>query len=175
MGFGPIAESLNAGLIVLTAAYRGERSGCLVGFHTQCSIDPPRYAVWLSKLNHTYRVAAVADHVAIHFLGRHDRDLAELFGGTTGDTRDKFEDVDWVEGPHGVPLLSRCQTRVVARRASYIDDGSDHVCMVCEPLEIESQLFEPFRLLDAVGIEPGHPEGEQRRVSGRDRPDDRPQ
>ena len=156
MGMGPIAESLNTGLIVLTTVHRGERSGCLVGFHTQCSIDPPRYAVWLSKSNHTYRVVALADHVAIHFLDDDDRDLAELFGGTTGDTADKFASVEWTEGPHGVPLLSRCPTRIVARRASYLDDGSDHICMVCDPIEIESTHYRPLRLLDVADIEPGH-------------------
>jgi flavin reductase (DIM6/NTAB) family NADH-FMN oxidoreductase RutF len=161
MGMGSIAESLDTGMIVLTTAYGGQRSGCLVGFHTQCSITPIRYAVWLSKLNHTYRVAALADHMAIHFLAEVDVDLARLFGGTTGDTTDKFASVDWSEGPDGVPLLDRCAARIVARRASYVDDGSDHVCIVCEPIDVTSLVrakrFRPLRFHDVEGIDPGHP------------------
>jgi flavin reductase (DIM6/NTAB) family NADH-FMN oxidoreductase RutF len=161
MGMESVAESLNAGMIVLTTAYEGERSGCLVAFHTQCSITPVRYAVWLSKLNHTYRLAALSDHMAIHFLADGDLDLARLFGGTTGDRTDKFASVDWTAGPHGVPLLERCPARVLVRRASYVDDGSDHVCIVCEPLEVspigELVHFRPLRFVDVADIEPGHP------------------
>jgi len=161
MPAGSIAESLNAGMIVVTTAYHGERSGCLVAFHTQCSMTPVRYAVWLSKLNRTYRLAALADHMAIHFLADTDLDLARLFGGTTGDRTDKFASVDWTEGPHGVPILDRCPASIVVRRVSYVDDGSDHVCIVCEPLDVptvgEVPHFRPLRFVDVADIEPGHP------------------
>ena len=35
----------------VTTATDGAQAGCLVGFSTQCSIEPPRFGVWLSKLN----------------------------------------------------------------------------------------------------------------------------
>ena len=44
------------------------RAGCLVGFHSQSSIDPRQYAVWLSKANHTYPVALRSELFAVHFL-----------------------------------------------------------------------------------------------------------
>ena len=40
----------------------------MVGFHSQCSVDPGRFAVWLSKANHTYGVALRAEVFAVHFL-----------------------------------------------------------------------------------------------------------
>jgi hypothetical protein len=52
--FGTIASSLDAALIVVTAAEGRQRAGCLVGFHSQSSIEPWRYCVWLSKANYTY-------------------------------------------------------------------------------------------------------------------------
>ena len=93
-------------MIVVTAQYRGERGGCLVGFHTQCSIEPPRYAVWLSKANHTTRVALQATHLAVHFLGPDDHDLAALFGEQTGDDVDKFSQCESASGPCDVPVLT---------------------------------------------------------------------
>jgi hypothetical protein len=36
-GFGVIASSLDAPLIIVTAAEGQEQAGCLVGFHTQSS------------------------------------------------------------------------------------------------------------------------------------------
>jgi len=76
-----LLRSMNSPLIVLTAAANDQTAGCVVGFHTQCSIEPVRYAVWISKANHTFRVAMFATHLAVHFLDVADHDLAAWFGG----------------------------------------------------------------------------------------------
>ncbi len=64
--FNAVVSSQDPGLIVVTTAEAGERAGCLVSFHSQSSIGPQRYCVWLSKANHTYRVALRSTHLAIH-------------------------------------------------------------------------------------------------------------
>src|SRR3954451_5597498 len=90
--FERIAKGLDYPMIVVTTVSGdGVRAGCLVGFHTQSSISPPQYAVWISKANHTYRVVQQADALALHFLTEDDLDIAELFGSLTGDDIDKFE------------------------------------------------------------------------------------
>jgi flavin reductase (DIM6/NTAB) family NADH-FMN oxidoreductase RutF len=68
--FDGLMSSLDPPLIVVTTAVGDERGGCLVGFHAQSSIDPGRYCIWLSKANHTYRLALRATHLGIHFLPR---------------------------------------------------------------------------------------------------------
>jgi flavin reductase (DIM6/NTAB) family NADH-FMN oxidoreductase RutF len=153
-----VAE-LDGAMVVVTTASLGERSGCLVGFHGQASIDPPRYAIWLSKANHTYRVLWAAEHVAVHLLGVDDHDLAELFGSETGDEIDKFTRCEWEPGPGGVPLLVRCQHRFVGRRSALMDDGGDHVCLVLAPVEAstgDGSGIVPLRLSAVVDVEPGH-------------------
>src|SRR4051812_45302563 len=105
--FDDLVAAFDGALVVVTTAAGDERAGCVVGFHCQSSIDPPHYAVWLSKANRTYRVALLADHLAVHALGQGDRDVAELFGGETGDEVDKFSRCEWSPGPDGVPLLTR--------------------------------------------------------------------
>ena len=129
----------------------------MVGFHSQCSIEPPRYAVWLSKANRTYRVALFATHVALHLLATEDHALVELFGGETGDDLDKFARCDWEPGPGGVPLLSQSRIRMVLERTSLWDDGGDHVCLVGTPIDvIADATTAPLRLSGAPHIEPGH-------------------
>src|SRR5919202_6978342 len=76
--------------IVTTVNEAGERSGCLIGFATQISIKPPRFLTGLSHKNHTYRVLREAEHVGVHFVPDDGTELAELFGGETGDEVDKF-------------------------------------------------------------------------------------
>ena len=142
--------------IVTTSADDGERSGCLVGFATQCSIDPPRFLACLSDTNHTARVAARAVVLAVHVVpaGRHD--LAEHFGGTSGDDLDKFADVDWRPGPGGVPLLEACPDRFVGRILERIGLG-DHTGYLLAPLQATARGGgEAVTLPEVTDITPGH-------------------
>ncbi|WP_209445619.1 flavin reductase family protein [Streptomyces roseochromogenus] len=144
-------------MCVVTAAADGERAGCLVGFASQCSIRPPRFAVWLSKVNRTYRVARAAQHLAVHLLTLDQRDLAELFGGETGDETDKFARVDWREEYGGAVVLRDAAAwfvGTVIERA----DGGDHVGYVLEPVRWGEGRGGPLlRLSDAATIDAGHP------------------
>ena len=126
-------------MVIVTTVAGDERSGCLVGFHCQCSIEPPRLAVWLSKANHTHLVGAHAETFAVHWVpaGRHD--LAELFGGTTGDEVDKLDLCAWTPGPDGVPLLDDCPDLIVGRRTAWLDVDTDHSCLMLEPLEAQTR------------------------------------
>jgi flavin reductase (DIM6/NTAB) family NADH-FMN oxidoreductase RutF len=119
-------------MYIVTTAVGGERGGCLVGFTSQCSIDPPRFCAWMSKANHTFRLAQRATFLGVHTLRRGDQELAELFGEETGDTVDKFARCAWSDGPHGIPILDGCDWflgRVLARY-----DGGDHVGHVLDLL-----------------------------------------
>jgi flavin reductase (DIM6/NTAB) family NADH-FMN oxidoreductase RutF len=161
--FTTIVTGLDAPLIVVTAAMGEERAGCLVGFHTQSSIAPQRYSIWLSKANHTYRVACQSLHLGIHFLSDGDLTLAERFGTLTGDTTDKFAGVR-TETSRGVPVLLDCPNRIVVRRIALLDEGGDHVCIVTEPIQAHSaRSLTPLRLAQAVHLEPGHSNDERHR------------
>jgi flavin reductase (DIM6/NTAB) family NADH-FMN oxidoreductase RutF len=155
--FGEISSSLDPPLVVVTASEGHERAGCLVGFHCQASIDPLRYAVWLSKANHTYRVALRAAHLAVHFLADGDLALAERFGTLTGDTCDKFAGLAVTRGPGGVPVLAHCRHWLSARRTTLVDEGGDHVCLMTEAVAVHARgEFSPLRLSRAAHLQPGH-------------------
>ncbi|MFH8336709.1 flavin reductase family protein [Streptomyces sp. AM6-12] len=148
---------LDPDMCVVTAVAGGERAGCLVGFASQCSIRPPRFTVWLSKANHTYRVARAAHHLAVHLLTRDQRALAERFGGRSGDDTDKFAGLDWAPGPGGAAVLGAAAAWFVGAILHRVD-GGDHVGFVLDPLEWgEGRPGPLLRLSDAVGIEAGHP------------------
>jgi flavin reductase (DIM6/NTAB) family NADH-FMN oxidoreductase RutF len=156
--FERIAAQLDYGMLVLTVAAGGERSGCLVGFAAQCSIDPVRFFVWVSKQNHTARVAERAEVFVIHVLRASDLDLAHLFGERTGDVVDKFAQVEWEPGPGGAPVLSRCDW-FAGRVLERLDCG-DHVGHLLEVLEDgrADHADEPQLGYQAVrNFEPGHP------------------
>ena len=160
--FDTLMASLDPPMVVVTTAVAGEQAGCLVGFHAQSAIDPQRYCVWLSKANHTYRVALSSTHLAVHFLTEDDFEVAEHFGTLSGDDVDKFEGMDVQPGPDGVPLLERCPHRLTLRRTVLVDEGGDHVCLAAECLQAEtSGRFEPLRLSRVTRLVPGHDSDER--------------
>ena len=63
-----LVSELDYPMFIVTVATSGERAGCLVGFATQCSIDPPRFLVCLSVKNRTYRVAKNANAMVVHLV-----------------------------------------------------------------------------------------------------------
>lgn len=154
---GALSAALDYPMYVVTVAAPGGRAGCLVGFATQCSLDPVRFAVFLSRQNRTCRVARQTDILAVHVLGAHQRSLAELFGSKTGDEVDKFAECGWTPGPEGVPLLDACPNRVVGRVVGQVD-GGDHLGFVLDVVEAQADDPAPVLMFHHVrDLEPGHP------------------
>jgi flavin reductase (DIM6/NTAB) family NADH-FMN oxidoreductase RutF len=157
--FQRLVATLDYPMFVVTAssADGAERSGCLVGFASQCSIHPPRFMVWISVMNHTYDVARWATHLGVHVLPRDDRaGLAELFGGETGDEVDKFAQCAWHPGPEGLPLLDDCPRRLMCRVLDTVPFG-DHVGFVLQPLSGHDGPHEQALSYQQVrDVDPGH-------------------
>ena len=157
-GFNSLMTALDPPMAIVTTAIGDECAGCLIGFHSQSSINPSRYCIWISKANHTHRALLHSPHVAIHFLTKDDRDLAHLFGELSGDEVDKFALCDATIHETGVPVLERCQYRIIARRATLLEDDGDHACVMVEPLEVSTgKNFVALRLSDLTELVAGHP------------------
>jgi flavin reductase (DIM6/NTAB) family NADH-FMN oxidoreductase RutF len=129
--------------------------GCLVGFTTQASIAPPRFIACLSHKNRTFRLGRDAPALGVHAVPADAGDLAQLFGGETGDEIDKFARTAWRAGPEGVPILERCENWFVGRVLTHFDAG-DHDAFLLEPIAGNARDQEEFTFHRAKRIEPGH-------------------
>ena len=156
-GLDDLMGSVDSPLIVVTTSAEGERAGCLIGFHSQASIDPEHYCFWLSKANHTYRVALRADHFAVHFLTTADHGLARHFGSRSGSEADKFTGLDLTVTEDGVPLLTALPNRLIVERITMLDDGGDHVCLTARVASVEvAGVFTALRQSQLGDLTPGH-------------------
>jgi flavin reductase (DIM6/NTAB) family NADH-FMN oxidoreductase RutF len=154
--FSELVAQLDYSMLIVTVAARGRRAGCLIGFATQVSIRPPRFLACLSVKNFTYRVARDADLLVVHFVTEADGELAELFGGETGDKIDKFERCQWRPGPEGTPVLCQLKNWFAGRILERIEFG-DHCGFLLEPIEGEAGRGESTLTFHrAKRIEPGH-------------------
>jgi flavin reductase (DIM6/NTAB) family NADH-FMN oxidoreductase RutF len=150
-----LLASLDYPMFIVTAAADGERSGCLVGFATQTSIHPPRMLVCISKQNHTFHVAARSSALAVHLVPADRLDLAELFGGETGDQTDKFDRVEWDEGPRGLPIVRGCSGWLVGDVLERFDLG-DHAGHLLDPIDGHVESGGQLNFHRARVIHPGH-------------------
>ena len=145
-------------MVVVTAAAGDARAGCLVGYSLQCSIDPLRHLVCLSKVNRTFEVACRAEWLVVHALHSSDRDLASLFGEVSDRDVDKFTQCSWSPGPGGAPVIDGCDWfagRIVDRF-----DLGDHQGFVLDvtPDGSAARADEPrLGLQDVRDFEAGNP------------------
>jgi flavin reductase (DIM6/NTAB) family NADH-FMN oxidoreductase RutF len=158
--FEDVVSALDYPIFIVTTREdrdEGALAGCLVGFASQTSINPPRFLVGLSKRNRTYRIAQQATHLVVHVLPRAHTATAELFGGTTGDDTDKFAQCAWDAGPMGLPILRDASAWFVGRILERFDVG-DHVAHLLEPTDgnASDMSTEWITFADVRDIEPGH-------------------
>ena len=154
----PFLEGFDTPMLVVTCVdpQSGERAGCLIGFASQCSIEPDRFVVWLSQNNHTHRVAMSAELLAVHGLADDQRDVAELFGTTTGDEDDKFDRCAWQPGPSGVPLIDSCPRRFVGKILDRAVWGN-HTGFLLEPVLVaDAPRRSPLMYSAVADLQAGH-------------------
>jgi len=153
--FMRITGSIDYPILIVTCAAGERREGCVVGFATQTSFDPPRFLVCISRANRTFDLAVEADALAVHLVSREEIALAELFGGQTGDDVDKFQRCAWTAGPRGVPLLDACPSWFAGTVCDRQDLG-DHVGHLLAPFAAHHESGDWISVHEVGDIEPGH-------------------
>jgi flavin reductase (DIM6/NTAB) family NADH-FMN oxidoreductase RutF len=143
--------------VVTVQADDGAPSGCLAGFVTQCSIDPPNFLVCISKVNHTYAVAQRSTAMGLHLLGADQVELARRFGEETGDLVDKFAGLDWETGPHGAPLLAESAVSVEGLVLGHVSVGDHDAFMLSGSRSVDGGHSGLLTYRTSPPINPGHP------------------
>lgn len=157
--FSDWVSAADAAMIAVTAAGDGdELDACLVGFHSQASIDPPRYVVWMSNANRTSAIARNADVLGIHLLRRDQHKLAQRLGSVTQDDEpNKLAGIEMTTHASGAVVLERCSAWFAGRVVDRFD-GGDHRGFLLEPVDAACPAsFDPLRLHAASDIDAGHP------------------
>jgi flavin reductase (DIM6/NTAB) family NADH-FMN oxidoreductase RutF len=155
--FESIVGRLDYPMFVVTTSVGEERAGCLVGFATQCSIQPARFLACMSDKNRTTRVLEHGEAMIVHLVPEGAAHIVAVFGGETGDDTDKFARCDWKPGPEGLPVLADCPSWFAGRIVERVAVG-DHIGHVLEPFAGEDASAGGwFPFSRAKEIEPGHP------------------
>ncbi|MFC9999577.1 flavin reductase family protein [Nocardia sp. NPDC127526] len=155
--FDAVVARADDSMWIVTTSAEGHRAGCLVGFAAQVSINPRRFLACLSKSNHTFRIAARAEHLAVHLVSAETIALAQVFGAETGSEMDKFEHCEWREGPHALPILVTAAGWFTGEILQRHDFG-DHVGFLLAPTAAQApeSAVRPLRYEAIADLRPGH-------------------
>lgn len=143
--------------LVTVRTPEGEMSGCLAGFVSQCSIDPPNFVACISRANHTLGVAVRSPAMGLHLVGEDQLPLARLFGEETGDDVDKFAAADWRLGTTGAPLLADVSVAVEGIILGHFSVGDHEAFLVRAVRAVAGPGRGLLTLRRSPHLHPGHP------------------
>ncbi|MER5728795.1 flavin reductase family protein [Streptomyces sp. NPDC002138] len=114
-----------AGVAVITSETGGRPAGFTATSLNSVSADPPLLSFTIGTGSSSWPAIRDSEHVGVHILGEHQRDLAGLFARSGAD---RFGPAtDWTAGPHGVPLLDGVLAWLVCRIVARVPAGAHRV------------------------------------------------
>jgi flavin reductase (DIM6/NTAB) family NADH-FMN oxidoreductase RutF len=118
-----------AGVAVVTAQGTSGPVGFTATSLTSVAVEPPLLSFGISVGSSCWSAVSTAEHVGVHVLGEHQRELAAVFARSGAD---RFgAPTVWSQGPHGVPLLDGVSAWLVGRVAGRVPAG-DHRIVVAQ-------------------------------------------
>ncbi|MER5713723.1 flavin reductase family protein [Streptomyces sp. NPDC002132] len=118
-----------AGVAVITAPGESGPVGFTATSLTSVSAEPPMLSFGVGTGASSWPALSRADHVGVHILGEHQRELAATFARSGAD---RFgAPTAWREGPEGVPVLDDVLAWLVCRVVARVPAG-DHRIVLAE-------------------------------------------
>lgn len=118
-----------AGVAVITARSRTGPAGFTATSLTSVSAEPPMVSFGVGTGASSWPAISTTDHVGVHILGEHQRELATTFA-LSGADRFGAPTV-WREGPEGIPVLDGVLAWMVCRIVARVPAG-DHCLVLAE-------------------------------------------
>ena len=123
-------------VFVIANDENGNPSGMIAGFNMKCSMDPPLYAVSLSKNGHTHKLIQKTKEFVIAVPNKDLIEEIEIFGSKHGNEIDKFEHTQIKTQPAKnvkCPLIKDATINFECKLVNEIEVG-DHIMFIGEIL-----------------------------------------
>ncbi len=126
--------------IITTRNEAGEPIGVTASSFNSVSLNPPLVLWSLAKNSRSLPAFREKGEFAVHVLANGQEHLADKFARSGAD---KFDGQEWHESDSGVPLFETFVARFECRTAHEYD-GGDHIILVGEVIEFDSQSLPPL-------------------------------
>lgn len=126
--------------VVTTLSEEGVPYGLTVNSFTSVSLIPPLVLVCLDKNLSGLSLFKTGRHFAVNFLGEDQKTVSEIFAKK--GVEDRFRQVRWAPGPHGLPILDGVLAFLACRISNLYEEG-DHVVVIAEV--VSGEVVEPSK------------------------------
>ncbi|CUH68045.1 FMN reductase (NADH) NtaB [Thalassovita gelatinovora] len=135
--FGSFATGVT---VVTSIGENGAPVGLVVNSFSSVSLDPPQilWSIGLSSPSH--KAFCTHPGFAVNVMGADHKDETMRF---CTPSEDKFKDVDWWAGNHGVPVLSNAVATLECETEKRIVSG-DHEIFIGRVLRVDSRDAAPL-------------------------------
>jgi len=119
-------------VFVVSIDRENKPSGMIAGWNMKCSMDPPLFAVSLSKKGYTHRLIRESREFVLAVPNKELEDALILFGSTHGNEIDKFCETGVETETAGLvrsPLLSKATLNYECELFKEVDSG-DHIIFI---------------------------------------------
>ncbi|MFJ3204123.1 flavin reductase family protein [Streptomyces sp. NPDC086989] len=114
-----------AGVAVITAEDGGRPVGFTATSLNSVSADPPLLSFTIATGASSWAAIRDSEHLGVHILGEHQKDLAGLFARSGAD---RFgPGTPWAPGPYDVPVLDGVLAWLVCRVVARVPAGEHRV------------------------------------------------
>ena len=128
------------GVTVITVTRDGQPYGLAVNAFSSVSLDPPTVLFCVNESSKTHIHLVESSHVGVNVLAHDQHDVASVFATSGGD---KFSQIAWEQGQHGVPLIagacSQFEVEVIDRHTV-----GTHSVFIGKVLEAHASDAEPL-------------------------------
>lgn len=131
------------GVTVVTAVdTQNKPIGITVNSFASVSLDPPLVSWCVDKSSTRFKEFAEAKYYSISVLTAEQQAISDLFAMRSWD-HTVFDDVEWLEGHHGVPKIPNVSARFDCE-TEHLYEGGDHLIIVGAVLDYDCDAQPPL-------------------------------
>lgn len=127
---------ISYGLFIVTSVKQNQLNGQCANTVFQITSDPMRIALGINKSNLTHEFIEYSGVVGVTILGEKNHDLVRHFGYISGRNKDKLQEMEYITGFTGVPLLKKgvafLEAKVIPEKST---DVGTHTLFVADILD----------------------------------------
>ncbi len=119
-------------VFVISVDENGKPNGMIAGWNMKCSIEPPLFAVSLSKKGHTHRLIQQSKEFVIAIPNKELEEALLLFGSTQGNEINKFDEskIETTKAKFvKSPLIKNATINFECKLFNEVDSG-DHIIVI---------------------------------------------
>jgi ferric-chelate reductase [NAD(P)H] len=130
---------LNYGMCIISAKNGSQMNGCIVNTVFQVTATPPFIAVSISRENLTYDFILASRRFAVSVLSEEaPLEFISGFGFRNGRNFNKFEDVHFIFGQTGAPIITDYTVAFIEADVINSIDAGPHTIFIAEVINCET-------------------------------------